>query len=350
MNEYSLKNLKEFDNHRCVLFFEDKKNKLMAFIAIHRGGLKYPSFGATRLWNYNNPLDGLRDALRLSALMSYKSAMAGLPYGGAKAVIIGGKNIGSQTKRRILMAYAERLNYLKGGFITGTDMGLQPSDLLYMKEKTPFLVGFTIDPTVYTVLGIMSGLEVSLKEIFGEKDIDGKTFAIEGMGKIGMGLLEKVYPKAGKIYISDVNKEKAELAHKRFPKIEIVSTEELPKLKVDVYSPCGSSGSLNSTTASLLRCKIIIGGANNQLENSKIAEKIHRAGILYAPDYVVNAGGLISVTHEFENKHIDTSSLERRVKKIGNTLQKIFTESKKVNQSPHIVANRMAEKIIKNHF
>ena len=350
MNDSMLKNLPEFANHRCVLFLEDKETGLTAFIAIHRGGIKYPAFGATRLWNYATPIDGLQDALRLSTMMSYKSAMAGLPYGGAKAVIISPGTITSQKKRRILTAYAERLNYLRGGFITGTDMGLQASDLVYMKEKTPYLVGFSIDPTIYTAMGMIAGLHICLKEIFGKNDIAGKTFAIEGMGKIGIEFLKNIYPQATKIFVSDLKNENTQAAKKLFPKIEVVRPDDLRKLKVDVYSPCGSSGSLNSTTASQFRCKIILGGANNQLENIKIAEKIHRSGILYAPDYVVNAGGLISVTHEFQHKKINKPLLEKKVKKIGTTLKNIFTESKKNNISPQIVANTIAEIIMANRF
>ncbi len=349
MKDFSLTNLEEFDDHRCVIFLKDKVSGLSAFIAIHRGGLLKPAFGATRFWHYENEIDGLRDALRLSRLMSYKSALAGLPHGGAKAVIIDNGNIDAGTRRGILLAYAERLNYLHGNFITGTDMGLQQSDLEFMKEKTPYLVGFKIDPTTYTGLGLKYALQTCLQEVFGDSGAAGRSFAIEGAGKIGQEFLKIIHGHAAKIYLADIREDNLVHAKKLFPEVEILQTDELRKKEVDVYSPCGANGSINNESVDLFKCKLIIGGANNQLQNPEVGERLHQRGIIYAPDYVVNAGGLISVVHEFDSE-IDLEKLNEKIKNIQNTLMAIFSESKKTTKPPFVVANLMAEKIIAGNF
>ncbi len=340
--------LKDFDNHRLVTFIYDPQSKLQGFIAIHRGnGSNVPSFGATRFVSYNTLTDGLHDALRLSRLMSYKAAMAGLKYGGAKGVILIPQV--PHNKKQILQAYCKKINYLNGHFITGADVGINGSEVGTMRKYSNFIVGVKVDPVKYTVLGILYGLQVSLQEVFGNSDIQEKTFSILGVGKIGTGILKSIYGQAKKIYISDIDQQQIKKIKHAFPKITILSPQEIFKQKVNVFMPCALGNALNTKTISKLRSDIILGGANNQLTNSTVGELLFKLGILYAPDYVVNAGGLISVVDEYENKNIVETRIEKRLSNIKTALRSIFKQSMATGIATNMVADKMAEKIFNNH-
>lgn len=335
--------LEEFDNHKLIRPIKKSGSNLVGFIAIHRENPKMPSFGATRVWNYDSEVDALKDALRLSKLMSYKAALAGLPCGGAKGVIM--KPGFFQSRKKLLYSYAEEVNSLGGKFITGTDVGLQQKDLLLLREKSPYIVGLHVDATKFTGLGIFYSIEVALEEVFRSKSLSERTFAIQGLGKVGGELLSLIYTDAKKIFVSEIDKKLLAKMKKKFPKIEIVSGDHIYEQKVDVFCPCALSHSLNSESIDKLQCKAIIGGANNQLENETIGEKLFAKGILYAPDYVVNAGGLITVVDEFEHEVYEESRVAERVLNIKNTLKNIFEESAKQNRPTNLIANEMAEKI-----
>jgi glutamate dehydrogenase/leucine dehydrogenase len=344
---FNIQEFPEFENHTFVNFFYDKKSGLKGFIAIHRASAERPAFGATRMLQYPSEAEALKDALRLSHLMSYKSALAGLPYGGGKAVLIGSPKTLAQ-KKKMLAAYAACVHLLRGSFITGADVGLTQDDVRQMRTITPFMVGVKGDPAFYTAVGVFAAIQVCLREVFGSEMIRGRSFAIQGLGKIGMGVLKRIYKDAGKIYVSEVNPLILKAAKKKYPKIHIVSPADIHKQKVDVFSPCALSDAVTSKNISELRCKIIAGGANNQLETPSLAGKLYARGILYAPDYVVNAGGLMCVVDEYEHKNSDAKRITPKVLKIKNTLSKIFAASKKKNTSPFVIANLMAEKLVKN--
>lgn len=339
--------LPEFDNHEDISYMFDDDGLIRAIIAFHRCRPGRPSFGATRYFSYISAQEAVRDALRLSKLMSYKAALAGLPYGGAKAVIIG-KGILPSKRRKILRRYAEKICEFKGRFITGTDMGLEVSDIRFMNDIAPYFVGLRVDPTYYTAVGIITAIKICLEERFGDSDITGRTFAIKGTGKIGYELLKRLSPSARKIYVADIDEKKLIAVKEKFPNAIIVPTDEIAGLKVDVFSPCAIPHSLDEKSASKFQCAIIAGGANNQLENPAVSEKLFRSGILYAPDYVINAGGLISVACEYENV-TDQKTIVARVKNIGVTLKNIFTESRRRDIAPALIADRMAQKILTSH-
>ncbi|MDP3901879.1 MAG: Glu/Leu/Phe/Val dehydrogenase dimerization domain-containing protein [bacterium] len=338
-HSFDVEKLVEYDNHHKVVFLNDSNIGLKGFIGIHRKNKKFPSFGATRLWPYSSQLEAIKDVLRLSKLMSYKAAMAGLPYGGAKAVISGSVPKSSA----LLKAYAERVNLLEGLFITGSDIGLTQADVKTMSRTSPFMVGSKIDPTEFTGLGLFYGLEAALREVFGEKDVTETNFAIAGLGKVGSEFLKLIYSDNSnqKIFVSDIDKDKVKSIEKRFPKVIAISPSKIHEQRVDVYSPCAMSGILNNKTIKELRCQIVLGGANNQLANDKAGELLYRSGILYAPDYVVNAGGLISVVSEYENK-INKKLIINRVKMIKKTLGDIFVKSSKMRKSTDFIADSMA--------
>ncbi|MBI5529983.1 MAG: hypothetical protein HY918_00580 [Candidatus Doudnabacteria bacterium] len=335
--------LKEFDGHRLVSFIYDPKTNLEGFIAIHRGD---PAFGATRICSYQNRTEALRDALRLSKLMSYKAAMAGLKYGGAKSVIILPKQ--SQNKNNLLKAYAKKVNLLGGHFITGADVGISADDVKLMRQSSPYFIGVNVDPVKYTALGIFYALEESLKEIFGDKSLSNRSFAIQGAGKIGTAFLKHLYGKTKTIYIADSNLQKLKEVKKAFPKVIITSVEDIFKQKVDVLSPCAMGHVLNSETIKQIRAPLIVGGANNQLASPEIGNTLFKQGILYAPDYIVNGGGMISVVSEYENSKINDSKIIKKLDIIPQTLGKVIKKSLQQKLATNIVADRMAEKIFNN--
>ena len=343
-----LTDLDEFDEHKFVGFCFEKKSGLKGYVAIHRSNSKHPSFGATRYWNYNNELDALKDVLRLSRLMSYKAALAGLPGGGAKAVLIF-DNKKSVNKQSLLTEYARRINNLSGRFITGSDVGLENKDVKLMRKISPYFVGTEVSAEKYTALGLFYALNESLKFVYGTSSLASRSFAIQGLGKVGTGFLKFIYHQASKIYVSDTNIDRIKSVKKEFPKVEPVLVNDIDKKKVDIYSPSALSNCINTKNVKKLRCNIILGGANNQLETKNLSRILHKNGILYAPDYIVNAGGLISVYSEYKNTKVSDEHLSKKVKIVGKTLSRVLNESKKTNNPPLIVSNQEAEKIFNNY-
>lgn len=340
---FNFEGLDDFDNHKSATFIYDPLSGLRGFIVIHRGGIVNPAFGATRIWGYPSEEDALIDALRLSRGMSYKSAMAGLNYGGAKAVIISPS--GYSSRKHLLKTYTQWVNCLNGRFITGADVGVSDDDLKVMLEEGKYVVGGQSDPVKFTALGVLYGIRVCLNEVFGDSSIVGRTFAIQGVGKTGMGLLRLIYDESKKIYVADVDNELIGRVKEGFPKVEVVSPSEIYQLKVDVFSPCALSHEVNFKNVSSFNCKIIAGSANNQLEKREVGELLHKLGILYAPDYVINAGGLITVVDEYEHTNSNEKRVERRVAKIKNTMKAIIEKSKRLRKATNVVADEMAEKI-----
>lgn len=342
---YQIEKLAEFDNHDFVSFIHNGATGLNGFIAIHRGSPSRPSFGATRLWHYESENEAMNDALRLSRMMSYKAALAGLNYGGAKAVLFQIGKYSSQQKRILLKSYAEKVNYMDGRFITGTDVGLNQNDIKDMARVSRYFVGLKVDPTKYTAMGLYHSIKTCLEEIYGSQDIRGRTFSIQGLGKIGFELLRLLYHDGGKITVAEIDAKRLQMARRKFPNIHVVAPHLIHAQKVDVFSPCALSHSLKFKTISKLRCAIVAGGANNQLEHENVGELLNKLGILYAPDYVVNAGGLISVVDEYEHKNFSANRVEKRVALISKNLKKILTNSRAQKKATNIIANEMAQNI-----
>lgn len=344
MISVNFNHLKGFNRHNFVISIYDKSGKLAGFIAVHRGNHSIPSFGATRIWNYSSQVDALRDALRLSRIMSYKSALAGLGYGGAKAVLIDRSSTKSE-RRELIKTYTEKVNYLRGSFITGADVGVNKDDLEFMRSESKYIVGLNTDPVRFTMLGIYYALQECLYEVFGSESLEGRSFAIQGLGKTGYALLKLLYKDAKKIVVCDIDDKKIEFVKKQFPNVEVVPVDEIFKQRVDVYSPCALGNTFTMKNVSTLRCKIIVGSANNQLEKCEVGDLINKSGILYAPDYVVNAGGLIAVAEEYEHPQLSNNRISKRVLHIRETLKSIIKQSKRTKSATNRVADRMAEKI-----
>lgn len=334
----------EFDNHSVIVPVEENAVGLKGFIAIHRGRHTH-ALGATRLWTYASDEEALRDALRLSRLMSYKSALAGLPYGGAKAVLM--NSPGALTDRAAFFrAYAKKVDELAGQFITGTDVGVSNTDLQAMRAETKYVIGNGVNSAYFTVLGVLSGIQESFKHLFGSGDIAGKTFAIQGAGKTGLELLKLIYSAAGEIFAADINPGRIAVVRHFFPKVQIVSPAEIHKQPVDVFAPCALASALNTATVLELQCRIVAGSANNQLQDAAAGDKLFSRGILYAPDYVINAGGLISVVDQFINTTHDSDRIKQQLLKIPQSLRNIFERSKQESTPTHSIADRIAAEII----
>lgn len=344
MNFDDLEHLAEFDAHELVSFMYDAKSGLKGFIAIHRDGMPTPALGATRLWSYESETEALRDALRLSRMMSYKSALAGLKYGGAKGVIIAPPG-GIRDRKALFHAYAQRLNYFGGRFITGTDVGLTDDDILFMRKETSYVIGTRVNPAFYTAVGVCHGIRSAVERVFGSGKLSGRSFAVQGVGKTGIRIVESLYRETAKIAIADLDASRVQEVKRRFPKVKVVSPAHIHREPVDVFVPCALGGVLNPQSVAELRVKIVAGSANNQLEGNHIGPLLHQLGILYAPDYVINAGGLISVVDEFEYEKPDEKRILRRIDRISKTLHTIFEKSKRQNKPTNIVANEMAERI-----
>ena len=336
----------EFGSHNKIISMDDPATGLKGFIAIHRKNKNTPSFGATRAWRYISDDLALRDVLRLSKMMSYKCALAGLPYGGAKAVIFEPK---PSDREKVLYAYAEQINSFNGDFITGTDVGLTQYDLNLLAKKTKFIVGLNSDPALYTALGAFYSIQVGLQEVYGSSEITGKSFAIQGLGKVGMGLLALLYPHTRSIIVADVNTTILTEVVSKYPHVKIVSNGDIYKQDTDVFCPCALGDAINIKNVNEISCKIVAGCANNQLENDNLGQILHDRKILYAPDFVVNTGGLIAVANEYEHKKFNEKRLSEKVRNIGKTLKDIFAQSKETNTPSNIIANKMAEKIFNSY-
>lgn len=350
--------LPEFDDHVLISYAGDEQTGLRSIIAVHRSNPDVPSFGATRLWHYATTLEGVKDALRLSRLMSYKAALAGLACGGAKGVILAKRTpkeadpAFEKERARLIDAYAKRINILGGRFVTGTDVGIRQDDLDAMRRQSRNIIGFNDNSTEFTAIGVFEAVKAALQEKFGSPDPRGRSFAIQGLGKVGGSLLALLYDpvgSSGKIFISDIDALKVEEVKKKYPRVIAVAPDEIDEQEVEVFCPCALSGVINAKNVTRITAKIVVGGGNNQLADEDSGDALHSRNILYVPDYVANAGGLIAVFDEYKNPSYDRTRVEKAVLHIPDTLHKIFAESRNSNTPPNRVANAMAEKIFNGY-
>lgn len=334
----------EFNNHEMVLFFYDKKTGLKGFICIHNTNLGSAT-GGTRYFEYETEEDALRDGLRLSMAMTYKCALAGVPHGGGKAVVI--KNGHKPKNEAYLKMYAEKINMFYGNFTTGEDVGINEKDIETLARYSNYIlgrpgVGGNLAP--FAALGVFYSIKPALKAVFGSEEIKGRTFAVKGLGKVGMELLRLLYEDGAEIIAADINKTAVKDALKRFPKIKIVKPQEIHKANADVYSPCALGKEFNNKTIRELKCKIICGAANNQLVSSADGESLHKKNILYVPDYLANAGGLINVADELNQGGYSRKRVLEKIKNIQNTAENVIEISKKKKRPTSEIADALAEK------
>lgn len=337
----------ENTNHEQIVFCQDNATGLKAIIAIHNTVLG-PGLGGTRMWTYAHEKDAIRDALRLSRGMTYKAAVAGLNLGGAKAVIIGDpKTRKSEALMRKFGRFVENLN---GKYITAEDVGTTTRDMEYVNMETEHVVGLPEsmggggDPSPVTAWGTYMGIKASAKTAWGNDSLSGKTVAVMGIGKVGMHLVEYLSKEGARIYVSDINESALKEAASKYNAIP-VSGNDMIDLDVDIFAPCALGAILNNDTIGRLKCQIISGAANNQLEDEKIhGDMIRAKGIYYAPDFVINAGGLINVYSEYTG-YVRENAMAQ-TENIYNTILEIYRLSDVQNINTQFAAIALAEKRI----
>ena len=338
----------DFDAHEDLHFVWNEECGLKAIIAVHSTHLG-PAAGGCRFWHYADPAQGLTDALRLSRGMSYKNAMAGLPLGGGKAVIIADEN---RTKTpEMLHRFGKAVDHLCGRYVTAEDVGMSVADMIEIRRQTPFVAGLPVeggdvggDPGPHTSLGVFLGLKAAVRRALGKDSVNGLHIALQGAGSVATGVAVHAAAEGARLSIADVDATKAQkLADATGGKV--VSTDEILGIEADVLSPCALGAILDEQTIAALRVPVVAGGANNQLAEKEDGPRLHERGILYAPDYVINAGGIINVCTEYLRDG-DASLVRKRIEGIPDRLEQIWTESAQSGRDPGSVADAMAQRLI----
>jgi leucine dehydrogenase len=281
--------------------------------------------------------------------MTYKSALAECKWGGGKSVIIA--NPKAANKPQLLEAFAEAINYLKGDYIAAEDVGCSPQDMAILAKTTPYVVGLEFNgssgnPSPFTAWGTFLGIQALLHKVYGSKEVSGRTVAVQGLGSVGAKLVEFLFWHGAKLYLSDIDENKAK-AMAAYYSAEYVDSAEILKVPCDVLAPCAMGGIINAESIPDLRCRAIGGCANNQLLKDVDGDELRRLGILYAPDFVINAGGLVNVTQELEPIGYDSSVSRAKVAKIYDQLLLIFDIAQQNNCSTNRAAISLAEYRIK---
>lgn len=335
--------LPDFDSHEAVHVFDDHVTGLRAVIAVHSTHLG-PAAGGTRFWHYGDNQAAITDALRLSRGMSYKNAMAGLSAGGGKAVILA--NAARTKKQDMLDAFARAVDSLGGKYITAQDVGMSEADMVSLSKVTSHVAGLPGqggDPGPYTARGVYLGVQAAAKHAFGTDSMSGVHVAIQGVGSVGGGLARYLAQQGAKLTLADVDAQRAaDLAAELGG--TSVAADAIMTVDADIFSPCALGAIVTQASVNALKARAIAGGANNQLASGPEGRMLADRGILYAPDYVINAGGIINVLRQIENA--DDAEINRRIDAIPDRLSAIWSESDSTGLTPAEVADKMAQKLI----
>jgi leucine dehydrogenase len=329
--------------HEQVAFCYDKVSGLKSIIAIHNTGLG-PALGGTRMWPYDSEELALDDALRLSLGMTYKSGAAGCNFGGGKAVIWG--DPGKDKNEMAFRALGMFIQSFDGRFITGTDVGTVADDFVWARAVTPYLValpeehGGSGDSSLTTAFGVWHGLRACAEEVFGAPSLKGLRVAVQGVGKVGYRLCGYLLEEGAEVTVTDVSRANLERTRSKY-EVKEVEPEDIYSVDCDIFSPNALGAVLNDDTIPRLKAKIVAGAANNQLAEPRHGDELHRRGIVYAPDYVINAGGLIQVAEEFPTFSRDRAM--KRASGIYESLKRIFEISRRDNIPTYHAANLMVE-------
>ena len=330
--------------HEKVLFVNNEKANLKAIIAVHNTNLG-PAIGGCRLFPYATYDDALFDVLRLSRGMSHKNAIAGLAHGGGKSIIIADP---SEKTEIMFEAFAEAVNNLEGTYITAEDVNTTCDDALVMLRKTKYLCGLpqnSGDPSPFTARGVWQGIQATAKVVLGADSLDGLTIAVQGLGKVGFELCRLLHESGAKLIVANrSNKAVADRVAAEFG-AKIVTTDEIISQKCDIFSPNAMGAILNPKTIPLLDCKAVAGGANNQILDDESGLALKARGIFYAPDFVINGGGVINAAAEVDGPY-NKEAVLKKVDNIYNSIEQILTESKSTGVPEGVIATNMAESII----
>ena len=332
--------------HEQVVFCQDQASGLRAIIAIYSTALG-PALGGTRFYPYESEAAALADVLDLSRAMAYKNAMAGLDLGGGKAVIWG--DPAKIKTEALLRAYGRFVESLGGRYYTACDVGTYTADMDIVAKETRFVTGRSVenggcgDSSVLTALGVFQGMRAAAEHIWGSPTLAGRRVGIAGVGKVGRWLTGHLVADGADVVITDVNPDAIRIVRDKHPGVEVVAdTATLIGSDIDVYAPCALGGALNDETVPVLRAKVVAGGANNQLAHPGIEKMLVERGILYAPDYVVNSGGVIQVADEINGFNFDRA--KARAEKIFDTTRQILQLAAAEDVPPAVAADRLAER------
>ncbi len=333
-----------FDNHQHVAFHTDPETGLKAIIAVHNTS-RGPAVGGCRMWAYDTDGAALEDVLRLSRGMTYKSALAGLPFGGGKSVIIGDAK--SQKTDDLLRAMGRFVDSLGGRYVIAEDVGTTVQDMDVMAEATQHVACTSEgsgNPSPYTALGVYHGIRATVAHrLRANAGVDGVKVAIQGLGQVGYDLARHLHNDGAILQVSDINQEAVTRAADEFGATP-VATDAIYGADADVFAPCAMGGILNDQTIAQLRAQAVAGSANNQLAEPHHGDALRRRGILYAPDYVINAGGVIEIAYDTKT---DAAVIEDHVARIHDTLADLFQRADASGQATNAVADDMAEAAFK---
>jgi leucine dehydrogenase len=340
--------LPDFDAHEEIHFIDDEKCGLKAIVAVHSTHLG-PAAGGARFWHYADDAHALVDALRLSRGMSYKNAMAGLPLGGGKSVILA--NADRTKTPEMLHAFGKAVDHLGGRYVTAEDVGINVADMIEVARSTKFVAGLPNssgdvggDPGPHTSLGVFLGIKAAVKQALGKDSLEGLHIAMQGAGSVATGVALHACAEGARLSIADVDQAKAQKLATATSGT-VVSTDEILSLEADVVSPNALGAILTEQSIAALKAPVVAGGANNQLATREDGQRLHQRGILYAPDYVINAGGIINVCTEYLGDG-DLSLVRSRIEGIPVRLEQIWAESASSGRDPAAVADSMAQRLI----
>lgn len=335
-------NLRAYDDHEQIVFCSDAESGLKAIICIHSTALG-PAVGGCRMWEYNTDEGALVDGLRLSRGMTYKNAMAGLPFGGGKSVIIG--NPKTLKSEALFRAFGRFVDSISGRYVTAEDVGTSPADIAIVHKETPHVLGLegkSGDPSPMTAYGVYKGIKSAVKFKMGRDSLEGVRIAVQGLGHVGYYLCKHLHEEGAKLIVTDINKESIERVVRDFGAtacdINAIYTQD-----VDVYAPCALGATVNDETLPRLKCSIVAGAANNVLAEDRHGIALMNRGILYAPDYVINAGGIINVS--FENNYSKDAAMEK-TDNIYATLTNVFERAKSEGKPTNVVADEIARQLV----
>jgi leucine dehydrogenase len=331
--------------HEQILFCNDAATGLKSIIAVHNTVLG-PALGGTRVWAYNNEMDALNDVLRLSRGMTYKNSISGLNLGGGKAVIIGdAKTIKSEA---LFRRFGRFVNSLAGNYITAEDVGVSPIDMTHVNKETNHVVGLpgkSGDPSPVTAYGTYMGMKACAKIQYGSDSLNGKKIVVQGVGHVGEYLVEYLRKENATVYIADINSETLNRVAQKYG-AHIIDKDDFYDFDMDIYAPCALGATINDDTLSRLKCSIIAGAANNQLKVESVhGLEIMKKGIIYAPDYAINAGGVINCFSEV--KGLPAEWAQQKAAEIYTTILNIVKRSQDEHIPTYQIANKIAEERIK---
>ncbi len=330
----------DFDHHEQVIFGSHRESGLRCIVGIH-STVRGPALGGCRMWDYPSEAEALRDVLRLSRGMTYKAAVAGLPYGGGKAVIIG--NPRTKKTGALLRAFGKFIDSLGGRYITAEDVGTTVADMDILRKETRFARGFSDgsgNPSPATAYGVFTAIRTAVEHKLGRRDLTGIKVAVQGIGNVGLTLCQYLAEAGAELFVTDVQPEAVDEVVRSFGATAI-TTDEIYAVDADVFAPCALGAVINDHTIEQLRASIVAGAANNQLSEARHGEELWRRGILYAPDYVANAGGVIDVANE--ESGFSQKKVLKIVEGIGPTLKQIFVRADTDKTPTCVVADRLAE-------